>query len=214
MNVFMGDGSQTMSVSSTLPTLTAGGLGLNDAAATSTLYATANPTVATSNATIGSQTYTFKAAPAAQGDVQEQSTVGASMAALVSAINGTDGVNTANTKVTATLLNNNTIQLTAIDPTVAGATIASTVGSGPFGFSSGATFSGGGTAINLLSTASAANVLSAANTAVQTVATDRGNLGASINQSTAATNVINTQIQNPDAVGKRHHVRRHPHGRR
>jgi len=196
LNVFMGDGSQTMSVSSTLPTLTASGLGLNDAAATSTLYATANPTVATSNVTIGAQTYTFKAAPAAQGDVQEQGTVGASMAALVSAINGTDGVNTANASVTATLVNNNTIQLTAKDPTVAGATIASTVGSGPFGFSSGTTFSGGGTSINLLSTASAANVLTAANTAVQTVATDRGNLGASINQLTAATNVINTQIQN------------------
>jgi len=195
LNVFMGDGSQTMSVSSTLPTLTAAGLGLNDAAATSTLYATANSAL-NDNVTIGTQTYTFKAAPAAQGQVQEQGTVGASMAALVAAINGTDGVNTANTKVTAALVNNNTIQLTAIDPTVAGATITSTVGSGPFGFSSGATFSGGGTAINLLSTTSAATVLTAANTAVQTVATDRGNLGASINQLTAATNVVNTQIQN------------------
>ncbi|MGC2321814.1 MAG: flagellin [Terriglobales bacterium] len=195
LNVFMGDGSQTMSVSSTLPTLTASGLGLNDAAATSTLYATANSAL-NDNVTIGAQTYTFKAAPAAQGQVQEQGTVGASMAALVSAINGTDGVNTANASVTATLVNNNTIQLTAKDPTVAGATIASTVGAGAFGFSSGATFSGGGSAINLLSTASAANVLTAANTAVQTVATDRGNLGASINQLTAATNVINTQIQN------------------
>ena len=195
LNVFMGDGSQTMSVSAALPTLTAAGLGLNDAAATSTLYATANP-VATDAVTIGGQTYEFKAAPAAQGDVQLQGTVGASMTALVAAINGTDGLNTANASVSATLLNNNTIQLTAKDPTVAGATIASTVGSGPFGFSSGTTFSGGGTAINLLSTSSAASVLTAVNSAVQTVATDRGNLGASINQLTAATNVANTQIQN------------------
>jgi len=196
LSVFMGDGSQTMSVSSTLPTLTAAGLGLNDAAATSTLYATANAS-ASDKLTIGSQQYTFKASPAAQGDVQLQGTVGASMAALVSAINGTDGVNTANADVTATLVNNNTIQLTAKDPTVAGATLASTVQTGAeFGFSSGATFSGGGTAINLLSTTSAGNVLTAANLAVQTVATDRGNLGASINQLTAATNVINTQIQN------------------
>jgi len=196
LNVFMGDGSRTMSVSTNLPTLTASGLGLNDAAATSTLYATANPS-ADDNVTIGNQTYTFKASPDAQGQVQLQGTVGASMAALVSAINGTDGVNTANTEVSATLVNNNTIQLTAKDPTVAGDTIASTVGTGAeFGFSSGTTFTGGGTSINLLSTSSAASVLTAVNSAVQTVATDRGNLGASINQLTAATNVANTQIQN------------------
>jgi len=196
LNIFLGDGSKTMSVSSPLPTLTAAGLGLNDAAATSTLYATANAS-ASDKLTIGGQQYTFKASPAAQGDVQLQGTVGASMTALVAAINGTDGVNTANASVTATLVNNNTIQLTAKDPTVAGNTIASTVQTGAeFGFSSGATFSGGGTEINLLSTSSAADVLAAANNAVQTVATDRGNLGASINQLVAATNVANTQIQN------------------
>ena len=196
LNIFLGDGSKTMSVSWRLPTLTAAGLGLNDAAATSTLYATANAS-ASDKLTIGGQQYTFKASPAAQGDVQLQGTVGASMTALVAAINGTDGVNTANASVTATLVNNNTIQLTAKDPTVAGNTIASTVQTGAeFGFSSGATFSGGGTEINLLSTSSAADVLAAANNAVQTVATDRGNLGASINQLVAATNVANTQIQN------------------
>lgn len=196
LNVFMGDGSQTMSVSTTLPTLTASGLGLNDAAATSTLYATANAS-ASDKLTIGGQQYTFKASPAAQGEVQLQGTVGASMTALVAAINGTDGVNTANASVSAALVNNNTIQLTAKDPTVAGNTIASTVQTGAeFGFSSGTSFSGGGTSINLLSTTNAATVLTAVNAAVQTVATARGNLGASINQLSAASNVANTQIQN------------------
>jgi len=50
--------------------------------------------------------------------------------------------------------------------------------------------------IDLTSQANAANALTAVNTALQTIATDRGTLGASINRLTAAQNVINSQVQN------------------
>ena len=50
--------------------------------------------------------------------------------------------------------------------------------------------------IDLTSPGNAANALTAVNTALQTIATDRGTLGASINRLTAAQNVINSQVQN------------------
>jgi len=209
LKVFMSDGAHDLSVTtSVIPTLSAAGIGLG-AAATDTVYATANaaannsvtisgPTTGGPNGGTGSSTvYTFKAAPNAAGQVQLGGNTAQSMAALVAAINGTDGINSANPDVTATLFDNNTIKLTAKDASQVGAnySIATTVGG--MGFSTaGGVFSGAGGGVSLSDSTNAGAALTAVNTAIGNVALYRGQLGASINQVQAATNVMNTQVQN------------------
>jgi len=203
MTTFMGDGSQTMSVTSALPSLT--GL-VGSQAATFSLYAIGNPAdgdkVEIQNSAGLTETYRFKTTMAAAGDIQLENTVGATLAHLVKAINGTGtaGVDfytgtAADTDVTATQsADGSSISFIANNAATPGSdfTLSTPVGT-ETGWSA---VSGGGSALALDNQGDAASALTAVNTAVQTVATDRGNLGAAINQLTAATNVINTQIQN------------------
>ncbi len=203
LTVYMGDGSQDMSVTtSTIPTLSATGIGLGNAA-TSTLYAIANA-ANNETVTIGSVTYTFKsAAPAALNQVQLGATLQDSLRNLADAVNNSGDAThyyttgaTANPDVSAVWDGNAGINFTAKDATVLGSTIASTTTSANLGFSSGTSFSGGGTAVDLSNATNAGAALTAVNLAVQTVAGYRGDIGAAINQLQAATGVINAQVQN------------------
>jgi flagellin len=200
LSVFMSDGAHNLSVTTAnIPNLSSAQIGLG-AAATDTVYASANA-AANNTFTVtgpgGATVYKFVAAPAAAGDVQLGGNVGQSLQALVNAING-DSLNTANADVTATLVDNNTIKLTATDASQVGAnyTIATTAAG--WGFSNGAAghFSGAGAGVSLSNSGNASSALTAVNTAIANVALYRGQIGASINQVQAATNVMNTQVQN------------------
>jgi flagellin len=207
--VYMGDGTTngTMSVSSTLPTLSANGLGIGDTAATFSLYAVGTPadgdTIRVRNADTGfDQTYRFKTTMAQANDIQLEATVGATLAHLVKALNATGtgvdyfaGTTSANTDVTASLgADGSSVSFTALDASTDGSdfTLTTPVGT-KLGFSA---VSGGGAAVTITDQTSATAALHAVNTAVATVAGYRGTLGAAINQVQAATNVINAQIQN------------------
>jgi flagellin len=140
------------------------------------------------------------------------STEAASLQNLTNAINGGSGAGinyaygssaTANTSATAAAGQNtagqDTVTLTAITKGTAGNGIAlATTGSAANTFG-GATFLTGGTAgsVNdLLTSADAQAALTLINTAVQSVAALRGNIGATVNRLQSASSVINNQTQN------------------
>ena len=168
--------------------------------------ATAGDTV-----TVGSQTYSFVAnlntAPTAnQIQVLVGSTNTASLANLANAINGSSGSGvtyaygssaTANTSAKATA-SATSIAFTALTPGTAGNSInTSASGSGANTF--GAADLAGGTAgsINdLLTQADATAALATISTAIQSVASLRGNIGATVNRLQSAAGVINNQVQN------------------
>lgn len=168
--------------------------------------ATAGDTV-----TVGSQTYSFVAnlntAPTANEiQVLVGSTNTASLANLANAINGSSGTGvtyaygsgaTANTSAKATA-SANSIAFTALTPGTAGNSInTSASGSGANTF--GAADLAGGTAgsINdLLTQADATAALATISTAIQSVASLRGNIGATVNRLQSAAGVINNQVQN------------------
>jgi flagellin len=126
---------------------------------------------------------------------------------LVNAINGGSGAGTAygsatvaNADATAAVSGGTEITLNATvagDAVIAGGgTIASSVGTGTAeAFLNGTTFSSG-SASNLLTAQSAQTALAAINTAIQTVAATRGQIGAVVNRLQDATNVINNQVTN------------------
>jgi flagellin len=128
---------------------------------------------------------------------------------LVNAINGGQGAGTAygtatvaNVDATAALNGATEITLNATNAgnaaIAAGGSIATTVtagGSGVESFLNGATFSSGSTS-NLLTAQSAQTALASINSAIQTVAGTRGQIGAIVNRLNDATNVINNQVTN------------------
>lgn len=133
------------------------------------------------------------------------------LANLAAAVNGGAGAGTAY-QADATLAGPNanplatasasgdsiTFNATAAGQALGGANIASTVGQGAeFAFlqTGGTTFTTGTTS-DLLTQTDAEAALAAINTAIQTVATTRGQIGAVVNRLQAASNVISNQVTN------------------
>jgi flagellin len=207
-------GGASMSVG-TLATKNAGGLNLNAAASNTLTLGTTQPTPATDKVTIGTVAYSFVAAggslPASTAttvSVSEGSTVGETLQNLANAVNGTDG-NTANTAATAAVNAAGTgITFTssiAGDGTAAAATgdsaVATSATLSAWTNSDGTTnatglLTGGKSDANLNSPAEAQSALVAITSAITTVSQSRGNLGAEINQLTAASNVMTSQTTN------------------
>jgi flagellin len=169
---------------------------------------------------VDGQTYTFRASGgvAAAGDVNIGATVAQTVLNLAHAINdvgGTPGAGNdyeaaggaANTHASATV-NGDTVTLTALTTGTGGNayTITNPVStSGNITITSnGGVFSGGAaaattpTAVNndLSTSADAQLTLGLINTAIASVASLRGTLGATVNRLTAASNVITTETQN------------------
>jgi flagellin len=198
-------------ITANVGTLTAAGLLGTQASATLAL----NGVPANDDAiTIGTQTYTFVTAitQATSGDVLIGSggttaqNLQTTLNNLVAAINGGPGSGTvysnsttANADATASVVGD-TVNLTATPAGNAviagGGTIASTVGTGTVEkFLNGTTFTAGSTS-DLLTQSDAEAALADINTAIQTVAATRGQIGAVVNRLNAASDVINNQVQN------------------
>jgi flagellin len=171
--------------------------------------------VAGNTVTIGTggsaQTYTFVNAlsttPAAN-EVLVGATEAASLANLANAINGGTGAGTtygtptvANTAVTAAVGSNasglNTLTLTAVTKGLVGNGVAvgETGTANSFG---AATLTGGaaGSTNDLLTSTDATAALATINNAVQSVASLRGTIGATVNRLQSAAGVITNQVQN------------------
>ncbi|HTR26014.1 MAG TPA: flagellin [Terriglobales bacterium] len=172
---------------------------------------TAPSLVAGDTVTVGTQTYSFVSAlgtPAAGGvQVLVGPTNTSSLANLANAINGGSGAGISyiygtgagiNTLATA-VAGQSSVALTAINKGTSGNSIAlATTGSGADTFG-GATFMSGGAAgsINdLLTQSDATAALATINSAVQTVASLRGTIGATVNRLQSAAGVIDNQVQN------------------
>jgi flagellin len=133
------------------------------------------------------------------------------LANLAAAVNGGSGAGTlyqadatlsgpnSNPDATAAASGNTvTFSATAAGQALGGANIASTVGTGAelaFLQSTGTTFTTGTTS-DLLTAADAQAALASINTAIQTVAATRGQIGAVVNRLQSASNVISNQVTN------------------
>jgi flagellin len=163
------------------------------------------------NITIGGETYTFQstltAGTATGVHVQLGGTAQQTLQNLYNAINAGSGSGsayssgataTANATVTATSLGSGSIVLQALTGGSGGNSTVSTIGTCANGsFTNGATFTGGaGAAADLNTTADATTALNQVTSALNLVAQMRGNMGAYINQLTAASNIMSTQVQN------------------
>jgi flagellin len=155
---------------------------------------------------VGSTTYTFGnaasiTANAAANTVLIGSDAASSMQNLSDAINGTASVSgteytaktAANTQVNASATGND-VTVSAKAAVDNGIGVSAT--SGAISTLNGAATITTPTSASLLSTTTAADALTKLTAAIDTVAAQRGTLGAAINQLTSATNVMNTQVQN------------------
>ncbi len=217
LNIFMSDstsGGSGMSTNITINHLTAANIGLAGTKATATLSASGNLS-ATDTVSIGGKTYTmFSAANVAAGtggaNAANAVALGANLAAtlqnLADAVNGTGTAGTqysaataANTNVSVTTIASSHLQFSASTAGTAGNAITAATTGTAAGFTdtvAGLMTGGAGSALDLSSTTNAATALTQINSAISTVAAWRGSLGATINQTTAATNVMNTEVQN------------------
>jgi flagellin len=200
-------------------TATSGTLGWNNTQSTIAGNGTAADLTG-DTVTIGAQTYTFGNSAAVSGATGSSTgttvllggTVQASLANLAAAINGTGVAGT--TYATGTVVNASAsagtlggsgetaslaISVKAGQPplvptSVTGTSAAWSNQNGPF---LNNTMTGGsGTALDLNNTTDAQAALAAINTAISTVASMRGTIGATVNQLQAASNVMNNQVQN------------------
>lgn len=114
------DAAQTVSGSNVAVDITSGTTG-----SAGTLTMDTNPT-ATDTVTIGTTVYTWVASGATAGEINIGVDVAASKLNLVAAINGTDGINAANTFVTAAAFAGDDMVITAIIEGTAGDLIATT----------------------------------------------------------------------------------------
>ncbi len=207
-------GSTSMAVN----TLTTTGLGIEGSAqAAGTLTLTANIS-AGDTVKIGTTTYTFIAnnasmtAPTTSGG-QTAATVqlgagstgaAGTLANLVSAVNGTDGVNSANSEASAGAVVGGTttagaVTFTSLNGGLGGnsiATVFTKSGSTAAGTFGGATMANGTAGVDLNTPTDSQAALVAMTTAINTISQSRGSLGADINQLTAASNVMTSQVQN------------------
>jgi flagellin len=195
-------GGATMSVG----TLTSGGLSIGQTAASNTLTLPANP-AANNTVAVGGTTYKFVAALSTGPTVPNEVLIGANTAEslqnLGAAVNGGGGIGTSystgtvtNANVQASSVGASSVTFTAVTAGTGGNALASVaVGGGTW--SGTATLSGGaGTLVDLNSVSNAKAALVAITSAINTVSQSRGSLGASINQLTAASNVMTSQVQN------------------
>jgi flagellin len=206
-NVYLSDstsgGYSTISV--TTGALSSLGIGLG-ANASNVLSAIANPT-ATKAVTIGTQTYTFVGAlTGAANEVLVGGTTAASLSNLAAAVNGGVGAGVAygtgtvaNTSATA-VAGASTVTFTAKVAGAGGNTLVTTTTDANMGFSGGGTMTGGAGAAGLTTAAAAQAALSNINSAIQSVAGTRGQIGAAINRLQSAVNVIQNQSQNLSAA--------------
>lgn len=212
-------GNAVMNVG-TLSTNGATGLNLNAAATASVSFApsAAEVTAGTGYSittadkfTVGSTSYTFVANGAAQtaGEIQLGTTQAGTLQNIIAAVNGTDGVNTANSVATAAVggtTANPTLTFTANTAGVGNATAATgdsaiftasfADGTQDSASTTSSTLNGGASNANLTTPAEAQTALVALTSAINTISQSRGALGADINQLTAATNVMTSQTQN------------------
>ena len=217
LNIFMSDssnGGDGMSTSTTINHLSSANIGLAGTKATSTLSGSANAAVG-NTVVIGGSTYTFfSAADVAAGtngaDAANSVAVGANLAAtlqnLADAVNGTGSAGTeystattANANVSVTTVNSTNLVFSAATAGTSGNSIAASTTGTALGFTDlvGGDMSGGaGSALDLTSPTNASTALTQISAAISSVAAMRGSLGATINQTTAATNVMNTETQN------------------
>lgn len=208
VKIAMSDGTTTgnQSVSTTVHSLTTGGLGLQGTYGTATISLSKNPTAGDTIA-LGGQTYTFVSGALTQttaNQVEIGTNAAATLQNLADAINGAvSGSGTEFSNATAANANAGALGVQGNDLTLqtkniatnGGAVTISTTGGamtqidGTSGFSSP-------TASSLTSNASASAALTALTTAISTVAAYRGTVGAAINQLQSASNIMNTQVQN------------------
>jgi flagellin len=206
LNVFLSDAGSSSTISATTGALTSLGIGLG-ANASNTLSAIANATT-TDTVTIGSgagQTYNLVTALTASTTANQVligATTADTLANLAAAVNGGAGAGVAygsatvtNADVTA-LAGASTVAFTAKVAGTGGNALVSTTTDASFGFSAGGTFTGGAGSAGLTTAAAAQAALTTINTAIQSIASLRGTLGASVNRLQAASNVINNQVQN------------------
>jgi flagellin len=183
--------------------LSALGIGLG-ANASNVLSAIGNAS-ATETISIGAKTYTFVAAAnvnLAANNVAIGATVADSLANLAAAVNGGPGAGvayatgtTANVDATAVAAAS-TVTFTAKVAGTGGNALVSTDTVANFGFSNAATFAGGAGSAGLTTAAAAQAALSNINSAIQSVAGTRGQIGAAINRLQSAVNVMQNQTQN------------------
>jgi flagellin len=207
VDVFLSDSSSSGNsiISVATGALSSLGIGLG-ANASNVLSGIANAT-AGKVVVVGAQTYTFAAAAGAAGTVTIGATLAGTLANLAAAINGGPGAGSAfgtgtvaNVAVTAGGVTASTVTFTAIVAGTAGNAIVTTTDDTNLGLSNAATLAGGSGSAGLTTAAAAAAALSTINTAIQTVANTRGNLGATINRLQSAANVISNQTQNLTAA--------------
>jgi flagellin len=205
-DIFLSDsstiGSSTISTATGVVSSLGIGLGAN---ASNVLSAIGNAT-AGKVVTIGTQTYTFAAGAGAAGTVAVGATTADTLANLAAAVNGTAGAGVAygtgtvaNVDATASA-GASTVTFTAKVAGAGGNALVSTTDDATFGFSNSGTFAGGAGSAGLTTAASAQAALITINSAIQSVAGTRGNLGATINRLQSAVNVINNQSQNLTAA--------------
>jgi flagellin len=188
-------GGETMSVG----TLSTSGLNLN--AAASNALTLSGVGTATKTFDIGGTTYTLQAAaPTVAGEVQIGATAAQTLQNLANAVNGTDGVNTANANATAGTVNTTgtspSLTFTATTAGATGDSVVTTTTETTGTWSGGGTMTGGTAAASLDTPAAAQSALVAITNAITSVSQTRGDLGANINQLTAASNVMTSQVTN------------------
>ncbi len=207
-SVFLSDG-----VSNSTITMNTGALSSNGILGTAANDTVSGTPLATDVVTVGGHAYTFVASLSATPTANEVlvgANVQTSYANLAAAINGGPGAGTtygaptvANTAVSAT---SNATSATVSTTAATGAsgnavTISVTPATGSaIALSHAATLTGGVDAGNLTNVANATGSLNAINTAIASVASMRGQIGANINRLQAASNVENVQVQNLTAA--------------
>jgi flagellin len=227
-NVFLSDGVSNSTISTTTGALSNATLGLvagNVTATTPAVAATGSLgfsaiAVAGNQVVTGGQTYTFvanNAAVAAAGDVSIGTTAAESAANLKNAINGTAGGGSGTAYFAAAVANTNTAALTGTTLTLTANTAGTAANGQTFTTTGGMTltaFAGGVAAVtattavtNTLLSAAGANpgansqaTLTLVNSAIASVASLRGTIGANINRLQAASNVESVQVQNLTAA--------------
>jgi len=205
-DIFLSDSTTTGSslISTTTGVVSSLGIGLG-ANASNVLSAIGNAT-AGKVVVVGTQTYTFAAVAGAANTVTIGATTADTLANLAAAVNGGSGAGVAygagtvaNPDISA-VAGTSTVTFTARVAGVGGNAFATTTDDATFGFSNGATLTGGAGSAGLTTAAAAQAALITINSAIQSVAGTRGNLGATINRLQSAVAVINNQSQNLTAA--------------
>src|ERR1700692_3457461 len=227
-NVFLSDGVSNSTISTTTGALSNATLGLvaGNVTATTPAVAATGSLGFTAIAVAGNQvvtrgaTYTFvanNAAVAVAGDVSIGTTAAESATNLKNAINATAGGGAGTAYFAAVAVNTNTASLTGTTLTLTANTAGTAANGGTLTTTGGATvtaYSGGLAAVtattavtNTLLSAAGANpgansqaTLTLINSAIASVASLRGTIGANINRLQAASNVESVQVQNLTAA--------------